>query len=283
MSQLTRLAISLLFLLLPLIVLAEEIVTITHYQYHERYAFGGKVLKLAMSKTDKPFVVVTPNGQSVNEARGERLVIAGDLDIQWLSTSREREEKMIAIKIPVYRGILGLRLFLVEKSKHSAISSITSIEELRGFTGGHGSHWSDLSVYPANQLPVVTNTNYDALFEQLKRGRFDYFHRGINEIWQELDRHQEHLSVADNIMLFYPHPVYFFVSKNNPELAQNIEKGLRIALEDGSFKALFLEEHNEIIEKANLKSRKLIVLNNSVNPGETPNIDTSWWLPQSLN
>ncbi len=81
-------------------------------------------------------------------------------------------------------------------------------------------------------------------------------------------------------MLFYPYPVYYFVTKNKPELAIDIKKGLKIALDDGSYKALFLERQNKNIKKGNLKSRTLITLKNPNLPKGTPKINTDWWLPK---
>ena len=84
-----------------------------------------------------------------------------------------------------------------------------------------------------------TDKSVDSIFKMLKLGRIDYFHRGLNEIWGELSTHKETLKIADNVMLFYPLPVYFFVTKSRPELAKKLEKGINLALEDGSFKTLF--------------------------------------------
>ena len=210
------------------------------------------------------------------------MVIAGKFDIQWMSTSNYREEQMTAIKMPIYKGILGLRLLLVKKRNKEHISQIKSLADLQKYTGGHGSHWGDLPVYKANALPVHTNANYEPLFLQLANERFDYFHRGLNEIWNEKERYDDSLDIADNIMLFYPQPVYFFVSKSNPKLAIDLETGLKIALEDGSYKMLFLEHHQDYIKKGSLKNRKLIRLINPILPINTPKIDTHWWLPENV-
>jgi len=190
---------------------------------------------------------------------------------------------MIPIRIPIYRGLLGLRLLLITPSMNQSISKIKSLDRLRSFTGGHGAHWGDLPVYGANKLRVATSVNYQNLFKMLIKGRFDYFHRGVNEIWGELDRYSEDLIVADKVMLFYPHPVYFFIGKHRPELAAQLERGMKIALEDGSFKKLFLDHHQGMINEAQLENRTLIVLKNPAVPQYTPQIDTSWWLPKDLS
>lgn len=257
--------------------LASEEITISHFQKQARYEFGLTLLNLALSKSDVRYKIVGV-GEDINEARGEFMVVNGDLDVEFLSTTAEREAKMIPIKIPLYRGILGLRLLLVKKSNQEKMKGIRNIDDLRKYTGGHGTHWADLPVYEANKLRVVTNVDYELLFKQLIAERFEYFHRGLNEIWDEVERYSKDLTIADNVMLFYGHPIYFFVSKKRPELAKLIEKGLKKALEDGSFKKAFLEKHGEYIRLGNLKSRTLINLHNPVIPLDTAQIDTSWWL-----
>lgn len=258
---------------------AEEKLIIKHYQQQDRYEFGLKVLTLALSKLQYPFEIQTPHTQNVNEKRGEYQVIEGQLDLQWMSTTKARGKDMFPIRIPLYRGLLGLRLLLAKKERHSQLSKIETIDDLRKYVGGHGRHWGDLPVYQTNNLPVVTNVNYLKLFRLLIGNRFDYFHRGLNEIWDEQQRYSDQLSIADNIMLFYPHPVYFFVTKSRPLLAKQIEEGLQIAIQDGSYRKLFLQNFGKIIQQGNLDTRKLIVLKNPVIPKDTKPFDTSWWLP----
>jgi len=256
--------------------------SVTHYQSESRYEFGLKLLDLALSQLDAPYEIRKSPGPEVNEGRGERQVLTGDVDLQWLLTTPEREEKFIPIRVPIYRGILGLRLLLVSRIMAEQMSQIQNLTDLQHYTGGHGRHWSDLSVFAANSLPVVTNVNYEALFTQLALGDFDYFHRGINEVWAELKRHEDSLVVADEVMLFYPNPVFFFVNKSRPELAKKIELGLKKAQSNGRYKALFIEFHTEMIRLGQLENRRLIRLKNPRFSEGIKEIDTSWWLPETL-
>jgi hypothetical protein len=254
-------------------------ITVEHYQTHERYQYGEQLLGLALSKLDQEFEIRTPNGPDMNEARGELEVISGNLDLEWMSTTSKRESKMIPVKIPIYRWILGLRLLLVQQERALEISQIQDLKDLQLYTGTHGKHWGDLPVYAANNLKVEALVKYENLFTLIEIGRADYFHRGLNEIWSEYEQHREKLAIADNVMLFYPLPVYYFVNKDRPELAAQIEKGLILALEDGSFKEHFLNYHAEFIEKGELEKRRLIALINPDLPKGTPAVDRSWWLP----
>ena len=262
--------------------LAEEVIIVRHYQHQERYLFGQRILDLALSKLDTAYQIEGPDEQYANEKRGEVQIIAGRLDLQWMSTTHDRERDMIPVKVPLYRGLLGLRLLLVTPKNQPALSQVRNLDDLRKFRAGHGLHWGDLPIYGANELTVHTSPRYDALFTQLIAGRFDYFSRGLNEIWAEQERHPDDLKITPDVMLFYPHPVYFFVGKHRPELATQIEIGLDTAINDGSYQELFMEQFGEFIRLGRLESRNLIILQNPVVPGEAPKIDTSWWLPQKF-
>lgn len=261
---------------------AESTLSVIHYQSDARYIFGLKLLDLALGQLDIPYEIKQSSGPEVNEGRGERQLLAGKVDLQWLLTTPEREENFIPIRIPIYRGLLGLRLLLVSRTRVDSMSKIRNLTDLRNYTGGHGRHWADLSVFAANNMPVITDVNYDTLFKELEIGDFDYFHRGINEIWPELERHKANLAVAGGVMLFYPNPVYFFVNKDRPELAKSIERGLNRALANGSYKKLFLDSYAEVLEKSQLPSRNLIRLKNPNLSPYFPQIDTGWWLPQKM-
>ena len=73
-----------------------------------------------------------------------------------------------------------------------------------------------------------------------ERVRFDYMPRGVYEAFNEQRMNAVHkLVVEPTIFLHYEVPFYFFVSRSNVALGQRVERGLRIALKDGSFDKLF--------------------------------------------
>lgn len=278
-----RAALIIYLLLFPVsLAWGRDPVVVRHYQAHDRYEFGIKLLDLALSKLDAPYRIIGPGEEEINEARGHAMVVAGDLDVEFLMTSDQLEQSTIAVRFPIYRGILGLRLLLIREEDQAIFSNIQSLEQLRQYTAGHGLHWNDLPIFAAHGLEVKTSASYESLFTQLENHRFDYFHRGINEIWDELEHHRDTLAVADGIMLFYPHPVYFFVSKSRPELALQIEKGLDLAMADGSYKRLFLQQHQPYLDQTELGNRRLIMMTNPLYDNEASPIDTHWWLTDEL-
>ena len=258
---------------------------IRYFQTDLRYQYRIDLLKLALDHTLEshgPYKIA-PTTESITQARGIDLLERKEgVDVAFLPTTKERELKLRAIKIPILRGILGYRVLLIHRDDQAKFASIYSLDELREhFRGGFGSQWADMAILKQNQLKVVGIAQYESLFSMLEVKRFDYFPRGINEAWKEIElQHASypHLMVEENLALYYPYPVYFFVHKNNLYLADRINLGLQMALSDGSFKALFMAYHQDFIEQAKLTGRRMFILSNPTLPEDTDSPDTQWWL-----
>lgn len=241
------------------------------------YAKG--LLKLALSKIPEKYEWddTTPTN---TEARVIQMISDNQLDVCWYATTNEFEDRMMPIRIPMYRGLLGYRVLMIKKGTQSKFDGIRTVEDLRRVSLASGRFWADTDVLLANNLNVVKVLKYDGMFFMLDGSRFDAFPRGAHEPWGEMKRYpQLELEVEKNLLLVYPNPFYFFVNKSNTELARNIEKGLRIAIEDGSFNKYFLSDPTvqDVIGKANLKNRTVIQLQNPTLPKLTPLNDKSLW------
>lgn len=262
-----------------------ESLKIKYFQTDLRYAYRIDLLKLAMEKTVKPDgqYSLEPVKEKMTQSRGILFLAKGEkVNIGFFPSNKERESKLFPVKIPILRGLLGYRVLLVRKGNLVDFSQIESLDQLKTkFSAGFGDQWADFEILRINNIPVFGTSKYESLFYMLSVKRFDYFPRGINEAWNEISDKKEKypdLTVDPYIALYYPYPVYFFVSKNNLKLADRVQRGLTIALEDGTFKALFLKYHGKIIQQADLNNRKIFILKNPTLAEGTPVPDTSWWL-----
>jgi hypothetical protein len=248
-------------------------------------AYAKGLLKLALSKIPEKYEW-DESAATNTEARIIQMVDENLLDVCWYASTNEFEERMQPIRIPIFRGLLGYRVLMIKKGTQSKFDGIRTIEDLRRISLASGRFWADTDVLVANGLKVVKVLKYDGMFHMLDGGRFDAFPRGAHEPWSEIARFPElELDVEKNILMVYPNPFYFFVNKSNHELAKNIEKGLRIAIADGSFDEYFLSDPTvkDVISKANLKDRIVIPLQNPGLPKQTPLDDkTLWFDPYSL-
>src|SRR5471032_3308291 len=162
-----------------------------------------------------------------------------------------------------------------DRALFAPVATATGLAPLRA---GQGHDWPDTEVLRANHLAVFTSTAYDRLFKMLARGHIQYFPRSVIEIWQEIAAHPElRLGAADGIALHYPEALYFFVNKSNTALAAKVERGLRLAIADGSMQKLFDEYYGEAIARAGLARRSIIALDNPLLPSATPLADAALW------
>jgi hypothetical protein len=248
------------------------------------HGYAKGLLKVALSKIPEKYEWSEHTVDS--EARQVQMIQDNQLDIAWYATTNEFEDNLMPIRICIFKGLLGYRVLLIKKGTQHKFDNIRTIEDLRKVSLGQGRFWADTNILTANGLSVVKVVKYESLFFMLDGDRFDGFPRGAHEPWSEIQRYSKlSLEVEDHLLLSYTNPFYFFVSKSNTELARNIEKGLRIAIEDGSFEQYFMNDPTvkAAFQQANLKNRIIIPLDNPTLPKLTPVNDKTLWLnPYSL-
>lgn len=238
------------------------------------------ILQLALSKT-KPHVELKPSSVNASEARLVEMVESGEIDVFWTGASQEIEEKLLTIRIPVLKGLLGHRVFLIRENDQARFDTIHNLDELSHFKAGQGSFWGDTKVLKNAQLPTITTIKYNNLFLMLEGGRFDYFPRAVHEPWVEVEARPElNLMVEKNIILIYPYALYFYVNKNNQKLHREIYEGFDMAIQDGSFDDLFYSNPmiKAVFEKSNLSDRRVIRIDNPYMHPDTPVDTAEYWL-----
>lgn len=244
-----------------------------------------QLLDLALGKTvaDWGPYTLQPLNLDLSENRALAMLNQGSFDVTFMVLTPQREKELLPIRIDLSRGIQGYRIFLILKANAGKFQSIISLSQLKAkYRLGFGEQWGDLPVFSSNGFSVVTAARSSELFAMLEADRFDYFPRGINEIWDNVDQHQSDvpdMAVEDHLAFYYPLVECFVVAKTNTKLAARIEEGLRLALDDGSMKKLFLRFHQSFIDKANIPGRLLFRLNNPNLPLDGPRVDTDWWMP----
>lgn len=204
----------------------------------------------------------------------------GYIDIMWNMTSTVMEEKYTAIYIPIYRGLLGMRIPLVKKENQNIFSGVTNLHELKQYKAGSGKFWPDTSILQHNGMPVVGTLKYQNLFPMLEGERFDYFPRGLHEPWQEIDNFKKlNLAVENNVLIKYTAPNYFFVKKSNKKLAALLTSAFNEMIADGSYTQLFFadDEVQSALSKANIQHRTVFSIENPSLSKHTPTERKELW------
>lgn len=246
-----------------------------------RTDYPVQLLTLAFQKSGAEVSLVPSNGIMVQSRSLSQLARGREVDVVWSMTSDERENKLEPIRIPIYKGLIGWRLFLHVPDNGVLLDQDINLDQLQDYTLIQGHDWPDTQVLRQAGFQVYGVANYHSIFEVLARGRVDLFPRSLSEIWAEFEAFKHlGIEVEPHVLLQYPTAFYFFVSKENLELKALIERGLNIALDDGSFDQLFWQHHRSVIEQARLGQRKIFRLNNPILPEATPLNDSRLWYRQ---
>jgi hypothetical protein len=236
----------------------------------KRVDYYVKLLDLALRKSGIQYSLHPNETPMVSPRVIQKLETNDGIDVTWGPTTHELEQRLTPIRIPLDKGILGWRLFLIKARDRQLFEDVHSLAQMKQYAAGLQRYWSDTEILRANSLKVVDTTHYESLFDMLAADRFQYFPRGVAEIWSEQEAHANlGLEIEQHLALHYPTYTFFFVGKSNAALAHAIEQGLRIAIKDGSFDRLFEQYNGESIRRAHLNTRTVFELNNPLLPEET--------------
>jgi len=245
----------------------------------------------ALQKTEKthgPFIL-RPSVYVANPLRQISEIKSNHPDrinLAWLGAEPHIEDELLPIYIPIQKGIVGYRIFIIRDDSVDKFSKDMAFTDLQNLTNGIGPGWIDEGVFKHNELKYLTSTGYESLFAMLSNHRFDYFSRGITEAFEELkERRLEYpnLVIEDNIALYYRLPVYLFVSKQNIELHERLETGLNMMIEEGAFDAIFCKYNKSAIDSANLRNRKIFKLESRLDIPEHVLEREEFWFDPMVN
>lgn len=216
--------------------------------------------------------------------RGVAEVESGGSRVNIISraTNRDLEKRLLPIRIPLDKGLLGVRLFLVMPETQRRLEQVKTLGELRRFTIGQSSSWSDVSILRSAGFKLVLSDAYLPLFSMLGAGRFDLFSRGAIEIEAELIANADKvpgLAIEKRLLLHYPLPRYFFVPRT-PEgvrMARRIEDGLQRLRRSGEFERRYQAWKKLVFKDLALSGRSVFRLPNPELSPETPLADKYWW------
>ncbi len=284
------LLLGLLSLMVAPFVLAQEPQTLLYSQKEFRYQYYQVLLRQSLDVTEAEYGKVElkayeAGGSEITEARGMALLQQKRIQIVFVPTNEKREESFRAVPFPLDQGLLGLRLLLIKEENQKRFDLLRNETELREkMLGGFNTNWSDYDIYQHNGFKVLPATKYETLFKMLESGRFDYFSRGLIEIWSELENFKSQypdLRIENRFAFYYNMPVYFFVHKDDEQLAERIEIGLKRLQAGGAFSRLFLSYYGEQIAHAKLDQRQIITLMSPKAQTRIP-VEKPFWWPANL-
>lgn len=249
----------------------------------EKESYFTGLLRLILAETALEYgpcnVAATDN--ILTRMRSVALINNFGIDLFWATTSIERETLLRPVRVPLLKGLMGYKIFLINPADQPRFSRITNLTELQVLRAGVGVDWPDNKILRANGIETVSSSNYEALFRMLAARRFDFFPRGASEVWSEYRNHPEvTLHIEEDLVLVYPAPVYFFVNIDNASLEQRLEKGLLKIMANGKFDEYFFKHPIIIdaIKRVRIHERRKIYLTNPLLPRTVPLHHRDYWL-----
>lgn len=258
----------------------------TFDEIDSRYEYEWAVLRVAMQKTEPhygPFELhQSTHAMSSQRVAQELLMPGGRINIFTRATSMELEQQYLPVRLPVDKGLLGYRMFLIRDADLARFAAVRTLDDLRKLRVGQGKDWIDVPILRKAGFSVVEGTNYPGLFAMLAAGRFDFFSRSIDEAQREFkERHTAHpnMVIEPTLLLQYPMPKYFFTRRDTEGklLAQRITEGMEMMIKDGSLNALFQRYKGESIKTGGLQGRRVLQLHNPYLSPETPLSRSELW------
>ena len=279
MSLVSRLLACLLLALHVAAASAVEIVRFPKPEFEgdRRYDYPIQLLQLALSKSGTDYRIQTAEFPMNQERQVLEIEAGRTIDVGPIPSSAEREARLLPIRIPLNKGLLGWRLGLIRKGDQGLIAGINTLDDLKRVRVAQGQEWPDTQILQANGVNVITAPKYEGLFKMLTGQRFDYFPRSVMEIWDEQAINAETLEVEPHLALHYFYDAYFMVNRKNTKLAQVIREGLEKAIADGSFDRVFQQYFGERLRKARLETRTVIELRNPLLTPGTPSDRPELW------
>jgi len=284
-----KLKIFLLLLLIVKTLNASENIKIVppQSQFDASHSYFQSLLEMTL-KVEKSNTQIIHSYQMEQGRALVQLKLNKGIDVYWAGTSMKREKEFNAIRIPLLKGLLGYRVLVINKKNIKLFENIKNIDELKKLKACQGRHWPDTLILEGSKFNVIKNSSYEAMFLQVLKGRCDYFPRGIHEGYSEIkvrELQYEELMIFDKLIVYYPFPMYFFVSKENTELAEKIRYGLNKLIDNGTFEN-HLKQHEitkHLFPMQNLSKSKIFEIHNPLLSKSTDFLDERLWvIPSSV-
>ncbi|WP_156111729.1 hypothetical protein [Thalassospira australica] len=167
--------------------------------------------------------------------RVSMLQTAEQINTVFFGTNAMREEQLLPVYVPLFLGTTGLRLFMMRPGLMGALDQVQTIDDLRTYTMGQGLGWPDTEILLNNGFQAMPG-RYKTLHRMLAAGRFDLYPRAYWQIvaeWNWMHQDAAGIEIHPGLALYYPQPIYFFVSPKTPELRDIIETGMMRAYANG--------------------------------------------------
>jgi hypothetical protein len=231
-----------------------------------RHAYKFELIEKALEITRPEYgdYLIKPYKLQPSAKRQSILMNEGKLlNIIWGSPGTHHAQgDVMAIPIDILRGLLGYRICLITNATKS-LDKIKRLEDLQALRIGQTIDWADIAIYQNNGINPIEASTYESMFEMLSFNRFDCLALGANEVllaYREKKITYQDFAIDPKLLIAYEYPIYFYISKKFPALAERIKLGLERMQKNGAFDQLFYKHFANDLEILALGKRNIICL-----------------------
>lgn len=238
---------------------------------HRLYA--DELLKLALSLSAEkygPYHIIQQQQEVVVDRQLVQLQKIDSLSVATSMPTQKWLDNAQMVPFPIMKGLASYRMFFTHSMHLKELQHIQSVADLKLLSIGQGIGWSTAEILQQNGFKVSYGVKYSLLFPMLYANRFHLLMRSIYEIepeWQKYNAEMPELRMVENFAVYTYLPMYFFVNKKQPKLAQRLLYGLKLAFNNGQLGALYQHYFGDILSLLNKQDRKVFYLtNNNIDP-----------------
>ena len=234
-----------------------------------------------LDKSGEDYTLVHTDHPTSTQKRKVAFLLDKEIDVIYAGTTQKLEDTLQPVRFPITRGLIGVRLMIINKDYQPVYNQVTSLEQLQNHIAALGYEWAEIDIFSQAGLPFVEKI-YDEIFVTLDKGGRFYFPRGALEAFSELKDKQQHmpnLKVEEQLLLKYKSAVLFFVHPDNKALKAALEAGFKKGYADGSYKRFFYNHPliKSSFDQAKLSQRTVIEIPDAYFPSGSGDIPPLYW------
>ena len=246
-----------------------ELYVPVHSAFSQNAAFFIELLTEAIAATGNQAKLVSvqlPQPRIVQE------LDSGELSINWMVATAERDCRYVPINIDLTNGLIGKRILFIRKGDQALYDRVQNLQDLQKLNrvAALGQGWAEIKIWQANQLAYQEQSgSWSLIFNKLAHSRdFDYFPRGANEILDEAAQEPE-LAIEKHLALIYDSDFHFYLSKRGLHAGIKyqaiLSKALQQAKTSGLIDRLINKYWGNDLDRLDYKHRAIIHLKAGIN------------------
>lgn len=247
-------------------VLSEELKVRELYLWSDNLEFEvyREQISNALLKAESRFgkiKLIPANAKSYKRAFERLQNDEAGFDAMISASNLAREEGLIPLYFPLERGLLGVRLCLINEAAQTAYSLVNKNTDFKHLSLKivTDANWPDSEILQSNNIPIVELNSHTERLEYTRQNQNVCYSRSIFEIQSELAKANDLLIEAD-IVLVYPQADILYFRKNAAPLVEAVRFGLEQAYADGSFQEIYNKYFSKLIADNQLYERKILFL-----------------------